>query len=149
MKINWGTGIAIGIVLFIAFIMFFVIRMSTDSQYDYDLVVEEYYQKDLAYQSEIDAEKNLTLLSGAISGEKTDKGYLLTFPQEMMNNKTLDGTVFLYRPSNKQLDFLLSLKLSSTQLLIPDERLLDGRWNITIAWDQDGKSFLYRDEIVY
>ncbi|MCT8340686.1 FixH family protein [Flavobacteriaceae bacterium TK19130] len=149
MKINWGTGIAIGIVLFIAFIMFFVIRMSTDSQYDYDLVVEEYYQKDLAYQSEIDAEKNLTLLSGTISGEKTDKGYLLTFPQEMVNNKKLDGTVFLYRPSNKQLDFLLPLKLSSTQLLIPDERLLDGRWNITIAWDQDGKSFLYRDEIVY
>ncbi|MAN59587.1 MAG: cytochrome C oxidase Cbb3 [Flavobacteriaceae bacterium] len=148
MKINWGTGITIGIVLFIAFILFFVIKMSTDSHYDYDLVVEEYYQKDLAYQTEIDAEENLKLLTGAIIGKKTAGGWLLNFPQEVVTQEVI-GTVFLYRPSNKQLDFQLPLEISGTTLLIPDDRLLGGRWNITIEWEQEGTAFLYRDEIVY
>ncbi len=38
MKINWGWGLAIGMVLFVAFIMYFVIKISTDKKYDYDLV---------------------------------------------------------------------------------------------------------------
>jgi nitrogen fixation protein FixH len=148
MKINWGTGIAIGIALFIAFIMYFVIRMSTDSQFEHDLVVEEYYEKDLAYQTEIDAEENLKLLSSAISSTKTEQGWELEFPKEMASGQAL-GTVFLYRPSNKQLDFQLPLKLTGTKLLIPGDRLLEGRWNITIEWEQEGTAFLYRDEIVY
>ena len=58
MKINWGTGIVIGMTLFIGFIMYMVITMMTDKNYDHDLVTEAYYAKDLAYQQEIDAEKN-------------------------------------------------------------------------------------------
>ena len=61
MKFNWGTGLAIGMFCFIGFIMFMVIKMSTDDKYEYDLVVEDYYGKELRFQQEIDAEKNLKL----------------------------------------------------------------------------------------
>ena len=50
MKINWGTGLVIGMVLFIAFIMFMVITMMTDKKYSHDLVTEDYYQKEIVYQ---------------------------------------------------------------------------------------------------
>ena len=148
MKINWGTGIVIAMALFMSFILFLVIKMSTDKNYEHDLVVEEYYKKELAYQEEIDAEENANALSGDISGKKVEEGWLLSFPQEIENSK-IQGTVFLYRPSNKQLDFDFPIVLSGSNLLIPDKRLLDGRWNITVDWNYDGKNYLYKESIIY
>jgi hypothetical protein len=148
MKINWGTGIVIAIVLFMSFILFLVIKMSTDKNYDHDLVVEKYYQKELAYQDEIDAEENLKLFSEQITGKRVEAGWMLTFPPELENSNII-GTVFLYRPSNKQLDFDFPIELSGLNLLIPDERLLDGRWNIILNWEYKGKNYLYKDSIMY
>ncbi len=148
MKINWGTGLAIVMVLFIAFIMYFVVKISTDKKYDYDLVTEEYYKKEMVYQQEIDAEENSNSLESKITGEKVADGYLLTFPKNIDYSK-IEGNVFLYRPSNKQLDFQLPLKISSPSLLIPDQRLVAGRWNTIVQWNYEGKDYLYKNEIVY
>ncbi|PVW15821.1 FixH family protein [Marixanthomonas spongiae] len=148
MKINWGTGIVIGIAAFICFIMFFVIKMSTNDKYSYDLVVEEYYKKELAFQQEIDAEENMKLFSEKIKGKRTPEGWLLSFPNELKPEQ-VSGTVFLYRPSNKQLDFQLPLKLSGLNLLIPNKHLVGGRWNITVHLDYEGKKYMYKEEIVY
>ncbi|RFN60272.1 FixH family protein [Marixanthomonas ophiurae] len=148
MKINWGTGIVIGIAAFICFIMFFVIKMSTNDKYSYDLVVEEYYKKELAFQQEIDAEENLKLLTEKIKEERTNEGWLFSFPKEINLDK-VSGTVFLYRPSNKQLDFQFPLKFSGSNLLIPNKRLVDGRWNINITWDYEGKKYLFKKEILH
>lgn len=148
MKWNWGTGIALGMILFIGFILYLVITMSTDKKYNHDLVTEAYYAKEMVYQNEIDQEENLALLSGVITGKRTSEGWLLTFPEEVSKENS-KGTVFLYRPSNQHLDFDLPLVLSGSNLLIPDNKLLDGRWNITVAWEMDGTSYLYKKSIVY
>ena len=50
-KINWGTGIVIAFVLFISFILYFVIKTSTDTTYEYDLVAKDYYKDELEYQA--------------------------------------------------------------------------------------------------
>lgn len=148
MKINWGTGLVIGMVLFISFIMYFVIKITTDKKYDYDLVTEEYYKKEMVYQKEIDAEANSNSLESTISGEKVAEGWMLTFPENIDYSK-IEGTVFLYRPSNKQLDFQLPIKLSGLNMLIPDEKLVAGRWNTIVRWTYQGKDYLYKKEIVY
>lgn len=148
MKINWGWGIVIGMVAFISFIMFFVVQMMTDEQHDYDLVTEEYYQKEMAYQDEIDAERNLSLLSAAITSEKTSDGWLLHFPKDLKTSE-IDGTVNLYRTSNKKLDFQLPLVLEDSQILVPADQLLEGRWNITVDWKYKGKPYLYKESITY
>lgn len=148
MKINWGTGLVIGMILFIGFILFFVIKMSTDQKYNHDLVTEDYYQKEMAYQDEIDAEENLKKLSTEIGSTRVSQGWQIRFPSDLDPSK-IKGTVFLYRPSNKQLDFDLPLVLSGSNLLVPDKRLLDGRWNITIDWEYEGQKYLYKKSIVY
>ncbi|MEP5434179.1 MAG: FixH family protein, partial [Flavobacteriaceae bacterium] len=55
--------------------------------------------------------------------------------------------VSLYRPSNKNLDFNLPISLSNSQLLIPDNQLLEGRWDIKIFWEYAGKEFLHKESI--
>lgn len=148
MKINWGTGIVLAFIGFISFIMYFVISMNVDDKYDHDLVTEEYYQEELAYQESIEKIKNSKSLTNNISWKRTEKGLEMTFP-ENLNPEEIEGNVFLYRPSNKQLDFETKISLSNHHLLIPDKRLLDGRWNIKIDWQYKGKSYLFIEKINY
>ncbi len=148
MKINWGTGIVIAFVAFIAFIMYFVITMSTNKKYEHDLVTEEYYKEELLHQKEIDKENNSKELSEKISWTKTSEGIEITFPK-YLDHKRIKGKVFLYRPSNKKLDSEISISLSNHNLLIPKTQLLDGRWNLKIDWEYKGKSYLFRESIVY
>ena len=79
MKWNWGKGIVLGMLAFMGFILYMVITMSVDKNYSHDLVTEEYYAKEMVYQTEIDAEKNLNGLNEKISGQKTEEGWLLKF----------------------------------------------------------------------
>jgi hypothetical protein len=148
MKINWGTGIVIAFVLFISFIMYFVFRMTTQEKSDHQLVTEKYYQKELEYQSEIEAEKNIQKYGEDFVLKQTDKGVLITFPRTMVA-ENIKGNVFLYRPSNENLDFDIPIRLSSSHLLIPDDLMLGGRWDIRVSWEYEGKPHLYKKSITY
>ena len=146
MKFNWGTGIVVAIVAFIGFIMFFVVTMATDKTYHHDLVTEKYYQEELNYQQEIEAQKNASIYNDKIVFTKVEKGLAIDFPEDFKNIK---GKVFLYRPSNKQLDFEMPISTSNSNLLVPKNRLLDGRWNIKIIWSKNNKTYLIKREFTY
>jgi len=148
MRINWGTAIVLAFIAFIGFILFFVVRMSMDDRANHDLVTKEYYKAELGYQKEIDAEKNARNTAVPIKIKKTPKGLLISFPEDIYN-QNMKGNVSLYRPSNKHLDFDLPLSLSNSHLLIPDKRLLDGRWDIKISWQSQGKDYLHKESITY
>ena len=148
MKINWGTGIVLAFIGFMCFIMYFVVKVNTDKKYDHDLVTEDYYKEELEYQNDINKETNAKILSENIRLINTEDGLLIAFPETFTINN-ISGKVFLYRPSNKQLDFEMPISLSDHNLLIPDKRLLDGRWNIKVDWQYNGKSYLYKEEIIY
>jgi len=148
MKINWGTGIVIAIAAFISFILFFVVKMTTSHDANHDLVTEEYYKAELGYQKEIDAEMNARVSSSQIQLKKTTSGLLVIFPNGY-DETNITGTISLYRPSNKNLDFDLPISLSNSQLLISDNQLLDGRWDIKIFWEHAGKEFLHKESITF
>ena len=148
MKLNWGTGIVITIVAFIAFILFFVVRMTTEKKYDHDLVTEKYYQKELNYQKEIDAAQNSLDDDRLLKIMKIADGIQIEFPKDL-TYKNITGKVFLYRPSNEQLDFEIPISISDSFFFVPDNRLLDGRWNIEVVWKYEGKDYRYTKEIRY
>ena len=148
MKFNWGTGIVVTIIAFIAFIMYFVITMSTDNTYSHDLVTDKYYQEELNYQQEIDAVINANNLKEKVTIEKNSKGLKINFPK-YFNPKSIEGKVFLYRPSSKQLDFEIPISISKSYLLVPEQRLVDGRWNMNIFWKHKNTNYLIKKELVY
>jgi len=148
MKINWGTGIVIAILAFIGFILYMVITMSTNKSYSYDLVTEDYYQEDVDYQNEINAQENAVEFKDKVKITRVKEGLKIEFPKEL-SSKNIKGKVFLYRPSNKQLDFEMPISISNTYLLVPEKRLLEGRWNINIAFKYNDKEYLIKREIQY
>jgi nitrogen fixation protein FixH len=146
MKINWGTGIVIVIAAFISFIMYFVITMSTNNKYSYDIVTDNYYQQELQYQKQIEAEKNAKNLIENVKLKHSEFGLTVNFPKDL-DYKMINGKVFLYRPSNKQLDFEIPISISKPYLLVPEKRLLDGRWNIIVSWNYENKDYLFKKEL--
>lgn len=149
MKLNWGTGIVIGMIGFIGFIMYFVITMSTDKNYSHDLVTEKYYQKELLYQSSLKAIENAKKIGG-VKIKKVKKGLIIVFPKNF-NVEKIKGSVSFYRPSNKKLDFQLAIKItpSTSFMLVSNKKLLEGRWNVTIDCEYEEQVYLFKKELFY
>ncbi|NBL64032.1 cytochrome C oxidase Cbb3 [Flavobacterium sp. NST-5] len=147
MKINWGTGIVIAFALFMSFILFFVFLVQSDSKYDNELVLEDYYRHENNLQSQINKEIAAENLQEKVVIETLSEGILVHFPKNF-NFKKIKGKVFLYRPSNQKLDFEKNISLSDSFLLIPKTALVDGRWNITIDWSYGENNFLTKENLI-
>ena len=146
MKINWGTGIVIAFALFMAFILYFVFEVQSNSKYDNDLVVEEYYKHDARFGEEMELIQNAQDLVEKPKIVLTSEGVVISFPDAFVPNK-IKGNVSLYRPSNKKFDFEIPISISESTLLIPKKSLIDGRWDINMEWQYDGKSYLTKETI--
>ena len=147
MKINWGVGIVIAFGLFITFILYFVVMVQSDSKYDNDLVVEEYYKHDAKFGDEMARIQNAEDLAQKPTINVFSNGVEIVFPKIFVP-KNIKGKVSLYRPSNKKLDFQIPISLSdATTLLIPIKSLVGGRWGVNMEWQYDGKSYLSKETI--
>jgi hypothetical protein len=146
MKINWGTGIVIAIALFMSFILYFVIKVQSNSKYDNELVVEEYYKHDARFEEEMERVQNAHDLAQKPVISKSDDGVTIVFPSVFVP-KNIKGKVSLYRPSMKNLDFEIPISLSNPTLLIPKTKLVGGRWDINMEWQYEGKLFLTKETI--
>lgn len=149
-KWNWGTGIVIAMVLFMAFILQFVYRASMVAKYEHSLVSEDYYKDEIHYQEEIDKVNKGTALKENISVIQNENGLLIRFPKEF-EASSLSGTVYFQRLSNEKLDFSKDIKdnLSDHTIFISDEQLVDGKWELKIDWKVKDESYLYKETLFY
>ena len=147
MKINWGTSIVIAFALFMTFILYFVFQVQSNSKYDNDLVVEEYYKHDAHFGEEMIRIQNANNLVQKPIITVSKLGITIVFPNDF-EPKNIKGKVSLYRPSNKKLDFEVPISLSKPTLLIPVSNLVGGRWDINMEWQYSGKQYLTK-EIIY
>jgi len=146
MKINWGTGIVIAFAIFITFILYFVFTVQSNSKYDNELVVEEYYKHDAKFGDEMARIQEAQDLAQKPKITNASDGITIVFP-EVFTPKNIKGKVVFYRPSNKKFDFEVPISLSSPSLVVPKKRLLGGRWNINMEWQYEGKQYLTKDTI--
>lgn len=147
MKINWGTGIVIAFGLFMTFILYFVFEVQSNSKYDNDLVVEEYYKHDLHFQEEMKRIQDAHDLQQKPTVEFVSEGVKVVFPNTFENDK-VKGNVLLYRASNKKFDFNTPIALNNSALLIPKSKLIKGQWKVNIEWQYEGKKYLSK-EVIY
>jgi len=146
-KINWGTAIILAFGLFMTFILYFVFKVQSNSKYDNELVVDEYYKHDAHFGDEMIRVQNAHDLVKKPKIVSNENGVTVDFPEAFVPNK-IKGKVSLYRPSNKKLDFEVPISLSSSTLLIPKTSLVGGRWDINMEWQYEGKSYLTK-EVIY
>ncbi len=148
LKLNWGHGLFLAMVLFVIFIGSFVYKVMFMDQYDHKLVSEEYYKDELHYQDEIDRLNNAGALEKNVEAIVSDDGILLEFPSNF-DYKNIKATLKLQRLSDESLDITKEIELDSLQYLIPDKFLAKGNYNLKMDWDYKGKSYQLREKITY
>jgi hypothetical protein len=147
MKINWGTYIVIAFAVFISFIMYFVLKVQTDSKYDNDLVVEEYYKHDVHFQDEMARIQNAHDLKTKPTIIVNEKGISIVFPADF-TPKEIKGNVAFYRASNKKFDFQEVISFTdSASLFVPKDKFVGGEWYVNMEWQYEGKPYLTKEKI--
>lgn len=147
MKINWGTYIVIAFAVFISFIMYFVLKVQTDSKYDNDLVVEEYYKHDVHFQDEMARIQNAHDLKVKPTITVNEKGVSIVFPADF-TSKEIKGNIAFYRASNKKFDFQVPISFTdSASLFVPKDKFVGGEWYVNMEWQYEGKLYLTKEKI--
>lgn len=139
--------VVIAFALFMSFILFFVIKVQSDKKYDNELVIEDYYKYEKNLESQQQKEHNANGLTQKVEIITEGKSVKVSFPEEFDYNR-IKGTISLYRPSDQSLDFEFPISLSSSNLLIPEDVLADGRWDIYIDWRYEGIEYFNKKGII-
>ena len=133
MKFNWGTGLIIAFSLFAAGMIYLVSLCSKQNE---DLVSIDYYAQAIQYQSRIDAQKNMALLSSTevITYNDTLPGIDLQFPPEFKTDK-VTGTLHFFKPDDASLDFSATISTDNSFQVIPVPKLKKGLWRAQLQWN--------------
>jgi hypothetical protein len=140
---NWGKKIVIVYLSFVGFMGFLVWQCLL--QDDIHLVSQDYYQKEIAYQNDIDQMNNTNKLTKQL---KFDYIYInqlvkLVFPKESIGSS---GKINFYRPADARKDFAVKLEIANTESQsIPVANLDRGLWVIKVSWNKDSKGY-YKEE---
>ena len=144
MKFTWGTGIALFYVLFVAALVFALVQ---SRKVDHSLVMEDYYQADIEYQSHYDKLANAKALPTnlVISQELEKQVVNFQFPSDL---GAIEGNILFYRPSDKDLDFQVAIRTDqANRLEVPTNGLTPGLWKVKVDWKAQGRSF-YTEEVI-
>jgi hypothetical protein len=137
-KISWGTGIAIGIIVFVVISITMTVIFMTQ---DVSLVSNNYYEKSLSYQDEIDKQSRTKSLDEQVKINFNGEVINILFPSTYLD-KNISGEIYFYRPSNSKLDFKLPLELNEEgNQLILTRNFEKGFWRIKLNWVMDGNAY--------
>lgn len=138
---NWGKGIFIFYSLFVIAILWVVVFSFS---VDVNLVSDDYYQQELAYEDQIVRIKNTDSLV-----EKPTvilkNGYVeLTFPKDLK----VKGTILFFRPSDatKDIKIPIALGLNGKQEIAFSTQVA-GLWKAKLTWSQDEKEY-YQEFVI-
>src|SRR5689334_18129956 len=110
MKLDWGHQLAIGMGIFMLFIIVLTVRMARSKV---DLVSDNYYQDEIEYQQQITKQQRSQKLFTAVKFKKEGNSLYVVFPKEKAV-QGISGTVHLFRASDAGLDRKLSIQTDST-----------------------------------
>lgn len=144
MKWNWGWNIVVVLGLFMAMIIVMVVK-SVNTKVD--LVAQDYYADEIAYQEQIDKEANAKALEGHFTWRRSEGGVVLQFP-EGLNAEEFQGTIKLYRPSDKKLDHQFTVSgLPDHEFLIPAANLIPGKWEVQVDGTVNGEAYYFEQRL--
>ena len=138
LKFNWGTGILISIVLFMIITLILTVIFMNQRV---DLVTNDYYEKTLTYQNQIDIYKRTAELKEKISFNYTDNKINLSFPDSFLQQVNY-GKLYFYRPSDSRKDFTVPIKLDNKgSQIVNTNKIEKGYWKVEIQWTMNNKDY--------
>jgi len=145
-KLNWGWSILLVYASFVLIFMFYFFRSFREAASN-DLVVEDYYQKELVYGDVLDKKHHADTMQIPVKILNDKKGLTLLFP-DYIDDKNVKGIITLYKPDNKKLDSETKFDLQNHQQILGKEKLIPGNWSIYLDW-KIGETPYYIEKKIY
>lgn len=141
MKFNWGTGITIGYTSFALFMGYMVYLTTT---VDPQLVTEDYYAREIAFQGKIDERSNAVNNGMDVKFNQSVEGLELKFNTEVEKME-----VELIRPSDKRMDrnYDKADGTGFTSFIIPDSDLVPGLYSMAVSWESKDQKYYHRQSL--
>lgn len=112
-----------------------------------DLVAQDYYADEIAYQEQIDKEANAKALEGNFTWKRSEEGVVILFPSGLAADE-FKGTIKLYRPSDKKLDRQFTVTgLPDHQFVIPAKNLVPGKWEVQVDGTANGIAYYFEQRL--
>lgn len=143
MNISWGWKIT---VLYSSFAVLMIGLVIASMRQNFDLVSDEYYKDEIAYQKVIDASKNEAQLEGTLAIHADKSTLVIDFPVDM-KGKVLKGEVKFYSPVNAGWDKTFSINAPDNTMSIPLLDLQPTSYKIKISYMADGKEYYRESEV--
>jgi hypothetical protein len=143
-KISWGVGITITIVVFMI-VSLWLIYFSFNQEVN--LVRDDYYEAEVQFNEKMATINRTNLLTEKINISLVPQNIQVVFPETFSHDK-IEGSIFLYRPSDRDLDLKLPIQLDSSKVqLINTENMINGLWEIKIEWNVDTNIY-FNDKLI-
>ena len=141
---NWGYKILVVYVVFVAGIVFLVVKASSQKM---DLVTTDYYDKELKYQEKIDAMNRVTELSADVQYEIIGDKLNIVFPKDFAGKK-MEGEVALYCPSDQDKDIRYNFSIEDAPVIVSMNANTKGNYELQLTWQVDGKSYYFEKKLL-
>ncbi len=145
MKLNFGHGILMLILLFMTGILILVYKCSKQQV---DLVSPTYYEQELKYSEQITKKKNSLLLMNdlKIEYDKSNHEVIFSFPPVELKN--LSGNINFYKPDNAALDFSKSVFADALfKQTVETSGMAHGYWNVKVNWSSGSTPYYSETKI--
>lgn len=137
MKWNWGKGIATAYIVFVVGILSMVFLSKNQK---IDLVTENYYQQELVFQEELDAQQRVENQGCIPILARKRGGFQVDIPNS--KGKNIEGQLLAYCPSNKAGDHVIALpKTTSGGWLLNLSELNFSKYIFKFHWTRNGERY--------
>jgi hypothetical protein len=122
-----------------------VVTMMSDKGYDHEMVVEEYYKKELTLNEKIESQINGEAVKEHIQLKANPNGVLISLSEELSDLKTAEFSA--YRASDITKDFNVKINFNADREALVNKPLISGVWEFSLSFTKDGKDYLLTDQI--
>jgi hypothetical protein len=144
MKINWGTKIAI---LYISFALLIVTLVFLSMRQKIDLESKDYYAKELAFQSRIDATNKANSCAETIQYEFKKDAILLHINPVFLSSD-FKGDVYFYRASDSDMDKRWALQFDADgNQVLPLSDFKKGTYEMELNWQSRSENYFKKISI--
>jgi nitrogen fixation protein FixH len=144
MKLHWGNYIAIFFLCFVVFILFLV---SKTFKVNNELVSEDYYDKEIAFQDKINKLEATKSFKAQLVIQQVNDSVEVEFPSKFSDD-LISGTIQLFRPSDLSKDITVPVHVLHSKQTIACNQLIKGVYVVHVDWASNNHKF-YTERKIY
>ena len=143
-KTGWGTRLVLGMAAFMLFLVSLIVVVVINRQ---EIVVDDYYPRDLKHQDMIDMKNNYASLGQPVTIVADTAGLMITLPGKL-RGLPVAGSLWFYSPADRSADFELPLAPDSLgRQLVPAPLLVKNRYLLKMTWTSGHTAYYFETEI--